>query len=431
MRLKTSKLLVAVAVVALAASSMPTSQATTHKKQAATNKQLEIFTWWASGGEAAGLKGMTDLFKKQNPHTKFINAAVAGAAGVNAKAVLVARMIAHNPPDSFQSHAGAELTSYVKAGQVEDLTFLYKKNGWYKVFPVGLIKAITVGGKIYSVPVNIHRANVLWWNPATLAKAGITAAPTTMAEFKADLAKFKAAGIDGIALAGNGDWAIAHLFDQILLADLGTAKYVGLFNGKTSWTGPAVKTAATDLSEILAYGNSSKTLDWPDAGNLVVKTHTAGFFVMGDWASAQWENDGFKPGTDYKWAAFPGTQKNYMWLSDSFTLPKGAKDRDAAIAWLTLAGSLAGQDAFNPKKGSIAVRKDSNPALYDIYLKSAMKDWRKLDTQAGSIVHGVMGNNEFMAKYDSSVGKYYNSGAAVSGVANFQADLANAFKTSH
>jgi glucose/mannose transport system substrate-binding protein len=116
-----------------------------------------------------------------------------------------------------------------------------------------------------------------------------------------------------------------------------------------------------------------------------------------------------------------------MWLSDSFTLPKGAPDRDAAIAWLTLCGSLAGQDAFNPKKGSIAVRKDSNAKLYDAYLQSAMKDWKTLDTQAGSIVHGVMGNNAFMAAYDSAVGKFYQAGAK--DVAGFQKYLAAAYAT--
>jgi glucose/mannose transport system substrate-binding protein len=424
MLLKKTKLaLVALVSVALIGSTVPASQA------AATNKQLEIFTWWASGGEFAGLNEMIKLYKKQNPNTKFINAAVAGAAGTNAKGVLVSRMQANNPPDTFQSHAGAELTSYVKAGQVQDLTSLYKQQGWDKVFPAGLIKTLTVGGKIYSVPVNIHRANVLWWSPASAAKAGITSAPATIAEFKTDLAKFKAAGFDGIALAGNGDWAIAHLFDQILLADLGTAGYVGLFNGKTKWDSAGVATAAKDLSDILAYGNSSKTLDWPDAGDMVVKAKTAGFFVMGDWASSQWESEGFKPGVDYAWAAAPGTSKNYMWLSDSFTLPKGAPDTDAAIAWLKLCGSLAGQDAFNPKKGSIAVRTDSNAKLYDSYLQSAMKDWHKLDTQAGSIVHGVMGNNAFMAAYDSAVGKFYQAGAPASGTSSFLKDLVAAYAT--
>ena len=398
--LKKSKLVVALAAVALVASTAPAAPAAGN---------LEIFTWWASGGEAAGLAGMTTEFTNKNPDTTFVNASVAGAAGTNAKGVLVSRMEAGNPPDTFQAHAGAELSSYVKAGQLEDLTSLYKSEGWDKVFPAGLIKTLTTKGKIYSVPVNIHRANVLWWNPAAAKKAGITKAPATLDAMIADLAKFKKAGIDGMALAGQGDWAIAHLFDYVLLASMGPDKFNGLWTGKTKWSGPEVAKAIDYLAKILAFGNSSKSLDWPDAGKLVT-TGKAGFFIMGDWASSQWQSEGLKLGTDYAWAPGPGTNGVYQWLSDSFTLPKGAVNRDAGIAWLKVCGSLAGQDAFNPKKGSIAVRTDSNPKLYDSYLQAAMKSWKK-DRLVGSTVHGVNWGNAGMAAYNSAVGRFYSGGA--------------------
>ena len=403
--LKKSKVAAVFAALALVVTTAPASSA-------ATDKQLEIFTWWASGGEAAGLAGMTTEFERLNPKTPFINATVAGAAGVNAKGVLVSRMQAGNPPDTFQAHAGAELSSYVKAGQVEDLSFLYKSEGWDQIFPADLIKTLTTAGKIYSVPVNIHRANVLWWNPAAAKKAGITKAPESLDAMLVDMAKFKKVGIDGIALAGNGDWAIAHLFDVVLLGSMGADKYNGLWNGKTKWDGPEVAKAITYLSKILSYGNSSKSLDWPDAGKLVT-TGKAGFFIMGDWASSQWQSEGLKLGTDYTWAVAPNNVDKgpvYMWLSDSFTLPKGAVNRDAGIAWLKVCGSLAGQDAFNPKKGSIAVRKDSNPKLYDSYLQAAMKEW-KTDRLVGSTVHGVNYGNAGMAAYDAAVGRFYTGGA--------------------
>ncbi len=390
-----------VSVIALLAATTPAN--------AAKDKQLEIFTWWTGGGEAAGLAGMTTEFTKQNPGIPFINATVAGGAGVNAKAVLVSRMLGGNPPDTFQAHAGWELSSYVKAGQIEDLTFLYKSEGWNKIFPKDLIKTLTTGGKIYSVPVNIHRSNVMWWNPGAAKKAGITKVPSNLKGFIADLAKFKKVGIDGIALAGNGDWAIAHLFDYVLLASMGPKKFDGLWNGKTSWSGKEVKAAIASFATILSYGNQSKSLDWPDAGKLVTDGK-AGYFIMGDWASAQWQSDGLKLGTDYTWAPGPGTKGVFQWLSDSFTLPKGAVNRDAGIAWLKVAGSLAGQDAFNPKKGSIAVRKDSNPALYDTYLQATMKSW-KVDKLVGSTVHGVNYGNAGMAAYNSAVGRFYIGGA--------------------
>ncbi len=400
---KKSKLLGVAVVAVIAVIAIAVSNMSSPEK--ATNKKLEIFTWWTGGGEAAGLAGMTTEFTKQNPDTEFINATVAGGAGVNAKAVLVSRMQAGNPPDTFQAHAGQELSSYVKAGQVEDLSFLYKSEGWDKIFPADLIKTLTTDGKIYSVPVNIHRANVMWWNPAAAKKAGITSVPATLDAFIADLGKFKKVGIDGIALAGNGDWAIAHLFDYVLLASMGPDKYDGLWNGSTAWDGPEVAKAIKQFATILSYGNASKSLDWPDAGKLVTGGK-AGYFIMGDWASAQWQSDGLKLGTDYTWAPAAGTDGVYQWLSDSFTLPKGAANRDAGIAWLKVSGSLAGQDAFNPKKGSIAVRTDSNPALYDSYLQAAMKSW-KVDRLVGSTVHGVTYGNAGMAAYNSAVGRFY------------------------
>ncbi len=416
--LKKSKLVVALAAVALVASTAPAAPAAGN---------LEIFTWWASGGEALGLAGMTTEFTNKNPDTTFVNASVAGAAGTNAKGVLVSRMEAGNPPDTFQAHAGAELSSYVKAGQLEDLTSLYKSEGWDKVFPADLIKTLTTKGKIYSVPVNIHRANVLWWNPAAAKKAGITKAPASLDAMIADLAKFKKVGIDGMALAGQGDWAIAHLFDYVLLASMGPDKFNGLWNGNTKWNGAEVKVAITKFAKILSYGNASKSLDWPDAGKLIT-TGKAGFFIMGDWASSQWQSEGLKLGKDYTWAPGPGTAGVYQWLSDSFTLPKGAPNRAAGIAWLKVCGSLAGQDAFNPKKGSIAVRKDSNAKLYDSYLQAAMKSW-KVDRLVGSTVHGVNYGNAGMSAYDSAVGKFYAGDAKDS--AGLVKGLVAAYKTNN
>ena len=421
MRRSSFRLVAAAAAIALAVTGCSSSS----DDAANTDTQFEIFTWWASGGEAAGLQGMIDVYAAQNPDTEFINAAVAGGAGVNAKAVLQSRLDANEPPDSFQAHAGMELDGYVKGGQLEDLTSLYSSEGWDKVFPADLIKTLTVDGKIYSVPVNIHRANVLWWNPATATKAGITAAPATLDEFFADLEKFKKAGVTGLALAGKGDWAIAHLMDWMLLASMGADKYEGLFNGSTSWTGPEVAAALKNFQKALSYGNKGAgNLDWPDAGKLVT-SGKAGFFIMGDWASAQWQSDGLKLGTDYTYAAAPGTVGTYQWLSDSFTLPVGAPHRNAAIAWLKVCGSKAGQDAFNPKKGSISARTDSDLSLYDDYLKSASADWSK-DRLVGSTVHGVNGNNALMAKYNAAVGKYFSGGFKDN--AGLATDLAAAYE---
>src|SRR5690606_15723308 len=97
--------------------------------------QVEVFTWWASGSEKTGLDALVTVFGEQYPDTEFVNAAVAGGAGYIAKNALASRLKANNPPDSFQAQAGAELTDYIEADKIEDLSSFYKDNGLNDVFP--------------------------------------------------------------------------------------------------------------------------------------------------------------------------------------------------------------------------------------------------------------------------------------------------------
>jgi glucose/mannose transport system substrate-binding protein len=87
-----------------------------------------------------------------------------------------------------------------------------------------------------------------------------------------------------------------------------------------------------------------------------------------------------------------------MMLSDSFGLPKGAKHRDAALKWLKLLGSREGQDTFNPLKGSIAARLDSDLTRYNAYLQSAAKDW-KTSKVVGSLAHGAVAPESFSSQF--------------------------------
>src|SRR3954449_13474405 len=130
----------------------------------AASKDVTVFTWWADGGEKAGLDGLVSVFKTKCKDYNFVNSAVAGGAGSNAKQVLANDLAAGKPPSTFQAHAGAELGDYIKNGQVDDISPLYKQFGLDKAFPQSLLDNLTVDGKIYSVPANIHRANVVWAN---------------------------------------------------------------------------------------------------------------------------------------------------------------------------------------------------------------------------------------------------------------------------
>ncbi|WP_346048678.1 ABC transporter substrate-binding protein [Actinomadura chokoriensis] len=371
--------------------------------------KVEVFSWWTGPGEADGLAAMVDDFKSGNPGVEFVNASIAGGSGTQAKAVLASRLQNNEPPDSFQGHAGAELLDYIKAGQLEPLDSFYGQNGLRSVYPRQLLDQITYQGHIYSVPVNIHRSNVLWYHPGILQEAGISGPPASVDEFIGDLKAVKAK-TGKIPLSLGAQWTADHLLESVLLGDLGTDGYNALWKKGADWSGPQVTKALQDFATIHSYTTTeAASTDWQGAAKNVVEGKAA-FTVMGDWAYGYFVNpapNGLakKAGTDFKWAASPGTDGTYLWLSDSFTLPKGAPHRDGAIAWLKEASSKRGQDLFSPKKGSIPARTDADKSLYTGYLGWAFEQWQTTKL-AGSFWHGVTANNKWHTDIDTAVGLF-------------------------
>jgi len=179
-----------------------------------------------------------------------------------------------------------------------------------------------------------------------------------------------------------------------------------------------VKTAIDNYVKVASYANTdSASLSWQDAAQLVVNGDAA-FNVMGDWAEGYFRELGKAPNTDYGWAATPGSVGTFQFLSDSFVLAVGAPDPEAATSWLKIAGSKAGQEAFNPVKGSICARTDCDTTLFGVYLQSAMADWAS-NTVVGSLTHGVVANDSWKSEIDTALGLFVADG----NVDTFQAAL--------
>ena len=388
-----------------AAEEAPTEEAVAEETPAeeaaeeALSGELEIFSWWTAGGEADGLNAMYEVFSQQHSQIEVINATVAGGAGSNAKAVLATRMQSGDPPDSFQVHAGHELLdSWVVADKMEPVTFIFEENGWLDKYPPGVIDILSQDGEIWSVPVNIHRSNVLWYNKQVFADNGLTP-PESFDDFFAAAETLDAAGITPLALGDNGIWAATHLFETVLLGSMGPELYQGLWTGQTDWNGSEVAQALDTFSRMMAYVNEDHAaLSWDQAAQLVVDGDAA-MTIMGDWAEGYFKSVGLEPDAEFGYVPSPGTSGTFIMLSDSFGLPQGAPHRDNAIAWLILAGSQAGQDAFNPLKGSIPARTDADRSLYDPYLQSAMDDFSSNEI-APSLAHGAAASEGWVTAFN-------------------------------
>jgi glucose/mannose transport system substrate-binding protein len=383
------------------------STETREETEGGAGGDVGVFTWWADGSEKVGLDAMVEVFNEQYPNNTFVNLAVAGGAGTNAKAKLASDLENGNPPDSFQGHAGAELTDYIVNDQVEPVNDVIESLGGSSVFPQDLLDRITVEGNIYSVPSNIHRSNVVWANPEVLEAAGVSEVPADMDAWLADMQKVRDSGVE-TPLSIGGTWTVVHLFENVLLSDLGPEDYAGLFDGSTAWDSEGVTTAVDHMTQLLDFANNaSDGDDWVAPTDMVIDG-TAAYNVMGDWAVGQFNSRDQVDGEDYVYFPVPGTDGVFNFLADSFTLPVGAPNAEGTKDWLMTVGSVDGQKAFNLAKGSIPARTDVPADDFPAYQQTAIESFAG-DTIASSIAHGSAVPLAWLDDISTATAKFYST----------------------
>ena len=341
---------------------------------------VEVFSWWSGGGELAGLNAIIEVFNERYPDIEFDNAAIGGGDGVNMKTVLETRMLGGEPPDSFQVWAGVGVVEdHVVFGRMEGLDFLFSEEGLYDVFPQSVIDNVSYEGTPYVVPVNIHRQNVMWYRIDRFEAAGITEPPKNWDEFFVAAEKLKEAGIPAIGAASHSALAF-HTYNYFLNSVMDGETYLGLFDGSVGWDIPQVAEALEIYKRALEYASDDwLEVGWGDQVERFAADYdeTPAMILMGDWFWGFIKSEGIEEMVG--WADIPNHQGKYVWVADSFGLPKDAPNRENAIAWLKVVASRAGQDAFNPLKGSIPVRTDGDASLYDEYLTESMAAWDSLE----------------------------------------------------
>jgi glucose/mannose transport system substrate-binding protein len=376
-----------------------------------TANALTIYTWWTSGGESAALNSLLATYEAQYPSVTVIPDAVAGGAGYVFKSVIKPLVLAGEAPDAFQVHAGYEMYPYVQGSYLASINSLWSSQGWTSVFPSVIASEVQWGGTYYAVPLDIHRANVIWYNKHILDANHID--PSTLTTWSAFFAACQQLSQNTtiksefpnwnspIALGDTDQWETTMVWEE-MLAGQGIQVYQNFINGNiTNPKDPHLVNATRELAEYLNYTNANHaSLTWDEAAALVI-TGQCAFNLMGDWNNGEFLVADKTYGVDYGTFAAPGTANMYGLVIDCFEHPNGVKDPTNSLNFLKLVGSVTGEMAFNPDKGSIPPRTDvlNNATLvaqFGPYQQAAIADY-KLITSEGpakgyyiypSFVHG-------------------------------------------
>ena len=349
---------------------------------------VEVVHWWTSGGEAKAIDVLKQLVEKDGYTWK--DSAVAGGGGAAAMTVLKTRAVSGNPPSAAQIK-GPDLQDWGALGLLTELDDVSKANNWDKLLSKTVANTMKYDGHYVAVPVNIHRVNWLWVNPAVLKKAGVEKAPTTLDELFAAADKLKAAGFIPLAHGGQ-PWQDSTVFEDLVLSIMGAEGYTKAFieQDQDTLTSPKMTEVFKALKKLQAYMDPDGTgQDWNLEAAKVINGK-AGMQIMGDWAKSEWSAAGKKAGSDFECVPFPGTQGSFTYNIDSLAMFKlSAKNNTPGniaaqneVAKIILEPEF--QYVFNQNKGSIPVRDDLDMTKFDSCGQAAMNDFKAAD-KAGTL----------------------------------------------
>ncbi|WP_377272468.1 extracellular solute-binding protein [Peterkaempfera sp. SMS 1(5)a] len=238
-----ASVLVAALAVSMAACSSSGSDKSTKSAGPVT------ITWWDTSdatNEAPTYKALVADFEKANPNIKVKYVSVPFA---DAQTKFQTAAGSKGAPDVLRSDVGWT-PGFAKAG------FLVPLDGTpaaadTSTFEPQLIEQAKFSGHLYGVPEVTDTLGFMY-NKALFAKAGITAAPKTWDELKADAALVKQkAGVDGFAFNPASYYAMPFLYGE-------GSDMVDVANKKISINSPAAVKGIDTLKGLLAAPGMAK-----------------------------------------------------------------------------------------------------------------------------------------------------------------------------
>lgn len=375
----------------------------------AAEPKVEVLHWWTSGGEAAAVKVLMDEFTANGG--TWTDMPVAGGGGEAAMTALRARVLSGNAPSAVQIQ-GPAIQEWHEEDALSDLSDVASAEGWDALLPEAIAKIQKCEGKFCAVPVNIHRVDWMWANPALLAKAGVSM-PQTWAEFNDAADKLKAMGITPLGHGGQ-PWQDATIFDAVVLGIGGVEFYKkALMDLNLDALGSDTMVAVFDqMRKMRGYVDDNFAgRDWNLATAMIMNGEAA-FQIMGDWAKGEFTNANKTPGNDYLCAPTPGGA--FIYNVDSFTMFKVDGD-DKKAGQKLLAKLIMGekfQTAFNLSKGSIPARLGTDLSAFDYCSRRSSYDLN-IAASNGSLVpshaHGMAVRGVFSGAVTDVVTNHFNS----------------------
>jgi len=243
--------------------------------------------WFLNGPPGEAVRTATvERFNKANPSTPIKATTFQNDAY---KTKIKTAIGSGQAPTIIWGWGGGGLRSYVKAGQVDDLTDWFAQNTAVKdrLFPSSF-GAATIDGKIYAMPAETVQPIVLFYNQKKFEEIGAEP-PKSWGEIMSLVPRFNAKGIAPFALAGASRWTNMMWLEFLFDRTGGPEVFEAVFNGeKDAWSNPVAISALTKAQDLVKAkgfikGFSSITAD-SNADQALLYTGKTAMMLHGSWS---------------------------------------------------------------------------------------------------------------------------------------------------
>ncbi|WP_316743447.1 sugar ABC transporter substrate-binding protein [Streptomyces sp. MK7] len=228
---------------------------------------------------------------------------------------------------------------------------------------------VTVDGKVYALPSD-YGPSVMFYNQATLKKAGVNEPPATWDEYYKDAKKIRALGGDYYIAQDTGD--LFFLLSLIWQAGGRPFKVDGT-KVHIDFSEPATTKAVAFWQKMLDEGLlNTKVTAWSNDWNRTLNDGTLASQIMGGWLTASLPQRAPKAAGDFRVALMPQWQRGDEVGAENggsgFGIPAAAPHKDAAFKFLeyfTHGGGLSSRvdaGAFVPNTSVLASTDSQNKA---------------------------------------------------------------------
>ncbi|SLN24545.1 ABC transporter substrate-binding protein [Roseisalinus antarcticus] len=256
-----------------------------------------------------------------------------------------------NPPDVVNWYAANRMAPYVSAGLFEDITDMYE-NG--DLTGLDSVKgALTIDGRQWGVPYTYYQWGV-YYREDIFNELGLTE-PTTFDEEIANCQVILDSGRKCYTIGTKFLWTAGGWFDYMNMRTNGFDFHMQLARGEVEWTDPRVRETFANWRKLIDMGafiDDHQSYSWQEALNFMIDGEAAAY-LMGNFAVAPLREAGLSDDQIdfYQFPMIADVPQGEDAPTDTFHIPSGAENKEAARAFLQFVTSPDVQTEINSGDG--------------------------------------------------------------------------------